>query len=162
MNTKTLKPLIVSPGEARVYDQLAGEKITILLSAQDTGGSLAIFIDEVPPAAGPPLHIHRSEDETFYILEGELEMQVNDERFTASAGASVFLPKGIPHTFSNSGTQTARALVMLTPGGLEGFFAEVEPLVTQAEPDMAAIMAVGSKYDIEIVGPPLAVTKAHA
>ena len=153
MSAGMLKPLIVGPGEARIYDHLAGEKITILLSAQDTDGSFAMFIDEVPPAAGPPLHIHHNEDETFYILAGELDMQVKEDKFTAPAGASVFLPRGIPHTFSNSGSQTARALVVLSPAGLEGFFAEVEPLVTQAEPDMMAILAVADKYGIEVVPP---------
>jgi mannose-6-phosphate isomerase-like protein (cupin superfamily) len=153
MSAGTLKPLTVGPGEGRVYDHLAGEKMTILLSAQDTDGAFAMFIDEVPPAAGPPLHIHHNEDETFYVLEGELAMQVNDEKFTAPVGTAVFLPKGIPHTFHNFGTQTARALVTVTPGGLEGFFTEVEPLTTQSEPDMAAILAMAGQYGIEAILP---------
>lgn len=149
----TLKPRTVAPGKGRVYDHLAGEKMTILLSAQDTGGAFGLFIDEVPPGAGPPLHIHHNEDETFYILEGELGMQVNGQKFTASPGTAVFLPKGMPHTFHNAGMQTARALVTVTPGGLEGFFPEVEPLVTQAEPDMAAILALAANYGIEALPP---------
>jgi quercetin dioxygenase-like cupin family protein len=153
MSTTTLKPLTVGPGEGRVYDHLAGEKMTILLSAQDTGGAFGLFIDEVPPGARPPLHIHHNEDETFYILEGELGMQVNGQKFTASPGTAVFLPKGMPHTFHNAGTQTARALVTVTPGGLEGFFPEVEPLVTQAEPDMAAILVLAANYGIEALPP---------
>jgi quercetin dioxygenase-like cupin family protein len=150
-----LKPLTINPGEASVYDSLKGEKLTILLSGQDTGGSFAMFVDEVPPGGGPPLHIHHNEDETFYILEGALDMQVNQDRFTASAGTSVFLPRGLPHTFGNSGTQFARALTLVTPAGLEPFFAEVEPLLTQGEVNMAAVVAVASKYGIEVVGPPL-------
>jgi quercetin dioxygenase-like cupin family protein len=162
MSTKTLPSRIVRPGEAIVYDQLQGEKIHFLLSGQDTAGALALFIDETPPGAGPPLHVHRNEDETFYVLEGELEIQVNEERFTAPAGSTAFLPRGIPHSFANLGTQTARSLVVLTPAGLEGFFAEVEPLVTQAEPDMAAVFPIAAKYGIEVAGPPLAATMEHA
>lgn len=153
MPAMTLKPRTVAPGKGRVYDHLAGEKMTILLSAQDTGGAFGLFIDEVPPGAGPPLHIHHNEDETFYILEGELGMQVNGQKFTASPGTAVFLPRGMPHTFHNAGMQTARALVTVTPGGLEGFFPEVEPLVTQAEPDMAAILALAANYGIEALPP---------
>ena len=160
MSTVTVKPLTVGPDEGRIYDHLGGEKMTVLLSAQDTGGNFALFIDEVPPGAGPPPHVHHNEDETFYILEGELDIQVNDNKFTAPVGTTVFLPKGIPHTFHNSGSQTVRALVVLSPGGLEGFFAEVEPLVTQAEPDMAAIVKMAAKYGIEALLPVLGNGKA--
>lgn len=151
-----LSPHLVLPGEAVVYDQMAGEKIHVLVSGQETGGAFALFIDEVPPNGGPPLHIHRHEDETFYILEGELVVQMNQERFTVPAGCAAFLPRGVPHTFTNLGTGTARALVALTPGGLERFFAEVEPLVTQPEPDMTAVLTIAAKYGIEAVGPSLA------
>ena len=89
-------------------------------------------------------------------------MQVNEERFTVPAGSAVFLPRGIPHTFANLGTQTARSLVVLTPAGLEGFFAQVEPLVTQAEPDMATVFPVAARYGIEVAGPPLAATMEDA
>ena len=156
MSTKMLKPLILRPGEASVYDSLKGEKMTMLLSGQDTGGALAMLIDEVPPGGGPPLHIHQNEDEIFYVLEGELDLQVNEDKFTVPAGTSVFLPGGIPHTFGNSGTQPVKSLTLITPAGLEGFFAEVEPLVIQDEPDMNAVVAVAGKYGIQVVGPPLA------
>lgn len=153
MSAVSVKSLNVGPNEGRVYDHLGGEKMTVLLSAQDTDGNFALFIDEVPPGGGPPLHIHHNEDETFYILEGELDIQVNNNKFTASVGTSVFLPKGIPHTFHNSGSQTVRALVVLSPGGLEGFFAEVEPLMVQAEPDMQSILTMAGKYGIEVIPP---------
>jgi quercetin dioxygenase-like cupin family protein len=155
MSIAKLNPLIVHPGKASVYDHIGGEKITILLSAKDTGGALAMFIDDIPPGGGPPRHIHHNEDETFYILEGELEMQVNEDMFTARPGTSVFLPRGIPHTFGNLGTQPVKTLTLLTPAGLEEFFAEIEPLVIQNEPDMTAVVAVASKYGIEVVGLPL-------
>ncbi|MCB0173335.1 MAG: cupin domain-containing protein [Anaerolineae bacterium] len=151
MSTELLTPLAIGPGEARVYDHIGGEKITILLSAQDTNGSFAMFIDEIPPAAGPPYHIHHNEDETFYILDGELDIQINEDKFTVRAGATAFLPKGIPHTFHNSSAQVTRALVVLSPAGLEGFFADVEPLVIQAELDMAAILTIAGQYGIEII-----------
>ncbi len=152
----TISPRLVLPGAASVYDQLQGEKIHLLLSAGDTGGAFALFIDEVPPNGGPPLHIHHREDETFYVLEGELVIQLGEEQFAAPAGSSTFLPKGVPHTFTNVTTETARALVVLTPGGMERFFAEVEPLVTQPEPDMTAVLAIAAKYGIDAVGAPLA------
>jgi quercetin dioxygenase-like cupin family protein len=156
MIDQILSPRLVAPGAAAIYDHIGGEKMHILLSGQQTGGTLALCIDEVPPNAGPPLHIHQHEDETFYILEGELIVQVNEEQLKVSAGCAAFLPRGVPHTFVNMGAATTRVLVMLTPGGLERFFAEVEPLVTQMEPDMTAVLGMAARYGIEAVGPPLA------
>lgn len=150
-----LSPRLVLPGAAAVYDQMAGEKIHVLLSAQETGGAFALFMEEVPPQAGPPLHIHHREDETFYVLEGELVVQLGEERIIVPAGCAAFLPRGVPHTFTNRGAEIARALVALTPGGLERFFAEVEPLVAGVEPEMPAVLAIAAKYGIKAVGPPL-------
>jgi mannose-6-phosphate isomerase-like protein (cupin superfamily) len=156
MNSDMLNPKVVQAGEARVYDHLGGEKLALLLSAEETGGAFSLLLDESPPGGGPPLHIHRREDEIFYILEGAYEVQVNDDRFTAAAGATVFMPKGVPHTFANFGAQPAKAIVILSPAGLEQFFAEVEPLATQTEPDMNAMLTLIGKYGVEPVGPPLA------
>ncbi len=150
------KPRVVTPEQARQYRHLAGEKITVLLAGSDTGGNFALLLDECPPGGGPPLHIHHNEDETFYILEGELEMRVGEKTFTASAGTSVFLPKGSAHTFRNSSDQPARSIALLTPAGLEGFFREVEDLLSKGEPDMASVLSVAGKYGLEAIGPPLA------
>ena len=151
-----LSPHLVRPGEAAVYDHLQGEKIHVLIFEQETGGNFALFVDELPPKAGPPLHTHQHEDETIFVLDGELVIQIDEERFVVPAGCAVFLPRGVPHTFTNPGPRTARALVALTPGRLERFFAEVEPLLIQAEPDMASVLAMAARYGIEAVGPPLA------
>lgn len=156
MMEQLLAPALVRPGEAAVYDQLQGEKIHLLLSGPETGGACTLLIDEVPAHAGPPLHSHDNEDETFYLLAGELVLQVNEEQFVLSAGQAAYLRRGVPHTFTNRGAETARALVVLTPGGLEGFFAEVEPFVPAGEPDMTAVLSVAAQYGIAAVGPPIA------
>lgn len=149
------RPRLVTPDAAVVYDHLQGEKINILLSGQETDGALTLFIDEVPPGGGPPLHMHQNEDETFFLLAGELLIQSAEKCFPLLTGSAAFLPRGVPHTFANVGSETARILVALTPGGLEAFFAAVEPLVTQAEPDMAAVLNIAAGYGISALGPPL-------
>lgn len=156
MFDQTLFATLKQPGTGPIYDQLLGERIHLLLTADETGGSISLLIDEVPPQAGPPLHIHRHEDELLYVLEGEFLVQRQGEIIRLTAGQAIFLPRGIPHTFINPGAKTARVLAALTPGGLEQFFAEVEPLATVEEPDMAAVLRVASRYGIEAVGPPLA------
>ena len=72
---------------------------------------------------GPPPHIHHREDETFYVVEGEVTVSVGDRTITATPGTMVFLPRGIPHTFAIESDQ-ARMLVIVTPAGLEGWFKE--------------------------------------
>ena len=91
MSTQTLTPRIVHPGQGRIINQMGGEQLILLLAGEQTGGTLAMFIDETPPGSGPPLHIHHNEDETCYVLEGEYEILVGDERITVSAGGSAFL-----------------------------------------------------------------------
>ena len=155
MSTTPLQPLIVTPDDVSVFGKPPSEQIRILLGKKDTGGAFSLAVGEVPPGAGQPLHTHQYEDETFCILEGELEMQVGDERRTANAGTVVFLPKEIPHTYSNCSHQTAKVMVIITPGGFEEFVLESEALTAQGEPDMEAILALSAKYGIEMVGPPL-------
>lgn len=159
MNQQQNGPRVVGMGDATVYDQMQGEKIHIVLSAEDTGGTMSLFVDVTPPGGGPPLHIHHNEDETFFVLEGELTVQVAGERCVMRAGDTAFLPRGVPHGFVNLGDQTVRSLVMTTPGGLERFFADVEPLAMRDEPDMPAILSVAARHGVEVVGPPLTVTE---
>ncbi|WP_292808200.1 cupin domain-containing protein, partial [Nostoc sp. JL23] len=58
--------------------------------------------------AGPPLHLHRREDESFYILEGTFAFQIGDRTVTATAGWFITAPKGVPHSYKNIGTTPAR------------------------------------------------------
>jgi quercetin dioxygenase-like cupin family protein len=78
----------------------------------------------VPPGGGNPPHIHRREEETFYIQQGTLTVQVGGETVTASAGDFVFLPRGVAHSFQNTGNVDAKVLLVVTPAGLEKFFEE--------------------------------------
>ncbi|HUX33424.1 MAG TPA: cupin domain-containing protein [Gemmatimonadaceae bacterium] len=98
-----------------------------------TGGpdTLSLMEHRAPEGHSPPLHIHRTEDELFHVLEGEFEFHVGDERRRLSAGACLLVPKGTPHTFrvTSSGPPTLEAVAHLTE--------------------------VASQFGIEIVGPPL-------
>ena len=86
------------PGEGKSY-WVVGDLYTILSSGEDTGGTYALIHALVPPGGGPPPHVHRREDEAFYILEGDLTFQAGGQTFAATAGAWVRLPKGSRHTF---------------------------------------------------------------
>src|SRR3954454_3448789 len=101
------------PGEGRSV-WVVGELYTIKASGEDTGGAFALIEALVPPGGGPPPHIHRREDEAFYVLEGELRSHVDGRAISAGPGAWVTLARGsLPH-FKNVGDQPARMLIVAT------------------------------------------------
>ena len=110
-----------------------GTVLTFIVTGKDTGGAFFLAEMSVPPGGGPPPHIHHREDESFHLLEGTLAVQVGGDTLTASPGDFVYLPRGIAHSFKNTGDVNAKALVLITPAGLENFFAEVfDPAVDRS------------------------------
>ena len=148
------------PVEGRWIAQ-SGDLNRFLAVKEDTGGSYSQWEAIVPPGGGPPLHVHSREDESFFVLEGELAFQVGDVRDTASAGTYVSLPVGIPHCFHNETLAVARVLITVVPGGLEGLFfesgVEVEPGTRTAPPpahdEKERIRAGAERYGIRLLHP---------
>jgi quercetin dioxygenase-like cupin family protein len=99
-----------------------GDEVTFLITGAETDG--AVFVSEisVPPAGGPPPHIHHREDESFYVREGTLAIRVGDQTVNASPGDYVHVPRGTVHCFKNTGNTNAKMLVTFTPAGMEKFF----------------------------------------
>ena len=150
----------VPPGEGRSI-WIVGDTYTFKAVSEDTGGAYMLFEASVPSQSGPPPHIHHWEDETYYILEGELEILDNDHTFTATAGSFVHIPKGTLHRFKNVREATARMLVFFTPAGFENFFFEVglpakeggtaPPLGPQ---EIECTLAAAPKHGMEVLLPP--------
>lgn len=90
-------------------------------TSTDTAGQYALAEVVVRPGDEPPPHVHAREDEAFHVLSGEIAFTRGIERIGAGPGSHVFLPRGIPHTFSVESDE-ARVLVLCTPGGLEEAF----------------------------------------
>jgi quercetin dioxygenase-like cupin family protein len=138
-----------------------GELMTFLITGKESGGALFMAEVSVAPGGGTPPHIHHREDESFHVLEGKLTIQVGGDTITASAGDFAFLPRGIAHSFKNTGDGYAKALVLTTPAGLEGFFEEVfEPATdrTAAPPSpskklIGRALAAGPRYGLELLPP---------
>jgi mannose-6-phosphate isomerase-like protein (cupin superfamily) len=154
-----VQAIVLGPGEGTAVLRPAGQATTIKASAEQTGGAFAI-LEAVEPtgAAGPPLHIHHDNQEVFYILDGTLTIRIGEETVTASAGSFVLVPRETRHTFKNPGTEPAKFLIFVSPGGYEGFFAEMAELFKNAggqPPEFPVIAATAAKYGQEFVGPPL-------
>ena len=86
--------------------------------------SMAV-IEEVPPLLDTPRHVHAREDELFIALEGEHLIELGDDEHRIGPGESVFAPRGVPHAQRRVVPGEGRILVVVTPGGLEGFFREL-------------------------------------
>src|SRR3954447_17054519 len=153
----------VPPGEGRPLWFLRN-RMSVKATAETTGGAFGLLESLIAPGFSPPLHVHHREDESFYVLEGEVTMQCGNQRFLATAGSFVFLPRNIPHSFVVEGDRPARMLTLLTPGGGEGFFVEAgrdpehDGLPPVIPPDIELLKRVGARFGAEVVGPPIAPT----
>jgi mannose-6-phosphate isomerase-like protein (cupin superfamily) len=154
------RPYALMPGEGEAI-WYVNNRATILATAAQTGGAFGLVHMDVAIGHGPPLHIHRAEDEAFWILEGQLTVRCGDDEFAAGPGTFVYTPRGVPHTFRLEGGVPARLLVLLTPGGGEGFCGDAgrpaacPGLPPPAPPDVATLNAVAAKYHQENNGPPM-------
>jgi quercetin dioxygenase-like cupin family protein len=126
-----------------------------LLSSDATGGAMSITDSVSPSGSGPPRHIHHGEDETFVILSGECEFWVAGETFRRREGETAFVPRGTEHTFRVVGDQLSRHLLILTPGGFEGFFVEMARGRYRIPDDMEQIVECAARYGLSFTGPPL-------
>jgi quercetin dioxygenase-like cupin family protein len=122
---------------------------TVLLRSEESDGQLAIV--ELGGGGRPPLHRHDF-DETFYLLEGELTFQLDDQVFTRRAGELAFAPRGVAHTYANLSGAPARALLVITPAGFERYFDQIAARINGTEPPPEAAKPIP---EVVTLGPPL-------
>jgi quercetin dioxygenase-like cupin family protein len=133
--------------------------------SQQVAGQMSVVEFAGPPGDMPPLHLHHTDDEAWYVLEGEMSFFVRgNEPTRIETGGIVFGPKGVPHTYRVEGEQDARWLAVCTPGDFERFVlaasrpAERPALPPHGDPpneqEVAAITALAAEHGIELLGPP--------
>lgn len=132
-----------------------GVQYKTILTTDATGGTMSITDTVSPPNSGPPRHVHQDADETFVLLTGETEFWLEGETFARGPGETAFVPRGKQHTFRVIGDLPSRHLIILTPGGFEGFFAEMAAAQLRIPDDMEIINLIASRYDLVFTGPPL-------
>jgi mannose-6-phosphate isomerase-like protein (cupin superfamily) len=101
-----------------------------------------------PPQLVAPLHLHRRDDEAWYVLEGRLAFRVGDEELEARAGEAVFAPRGVPHTFWNPSSEPARYLLVMT----QNTFRLVQAIHETTDRDPESMRALFERYDCELLG----------
>ena len=125
-------------------------------TTETTSGAFALIEHwEMPVGFASPYHTHHREDESFYVLEGEIVFVCAGKWLKAGPGAFVYGPREIPHGFKVVGRSPARMLILCTPSGFERFVLEQTTPITEppSPPDMGKLMMLAEKYGIDIHGP---------
>ncbi|SNZ15260.1 Cupin domain protein [Natronoarchaeum philippinense] len=159
--TTHMTPAVMSADEGEALWSV-GALMLLKADAEQTDGAFTLVDHTAPPGYETPYHVHRREDEVFYVLEGEIDCYHGEDAENvarAGPGDTVFLPRDIPHGFRVAGDDACRMLVQVTPAGVEELFREVgtpaERLETPppAELDAEALTEAAAEYDLEILGP---------
>ena len=154
---QALEPVAVRSGEGEARWWFAG-LAEIKATAADTGGQMTIVEVTEPPGAEAPLHVHHREDEGFWILDGDVTIEVGDTTIEAHEGDFAFGPRDIPHRYT-VGAAGCRMLFIMTPGGIENLIiATSEPASSRTlpppleeEPDWESLAVTAHAYGIEPV-----------
>ena len=153
--------IFLQPGEGASY-WLNRDLYTFKAVGEETGQAYALCeIIVAPQGGGAPPHRHSRENESFYIQEGSLEFQLDEETIVATVGTFLYSPKGQLHCFTNTSSVPAKLLVWVTPAGFENFIAEVGKLrdsqvgsaPSVSSTDLEKILSTAPKYGIEIIPP---------
>jgi quercetin dioxygenase-like cupin family protein len=126
---------------------LGGLDIIFKITSDQTGGAFAICEMSVEPGRLIPGHLHDTEDEFSYVIEGRIGVLIGDQEFTADAGSWVSKPRGIPHTFWNPGPDHARTVEIITPAGFEDCFREFSAIFSaDGPPDIERLTTTAANY----------------
>ena len=151
-------PIIRGAGEGDKRSFLGGGLHTWKLTTEDTGGAFFMFEDALARAKTTPLHRHPEADETVYVLEGDIVVNVDGQEARIGAGGMMFTPKGVPHAFLVV-SETARLLTVQTPGVGQAFYRDAsDPAIGDSSDafDITRIQASAHENPrgIELLGPP--------
>jgi quercetin dioxygenase-like cupin family protein len=139
--------------------------VTIRVSTSEGPDGISVLEHRMPYGSSPPLHLHRTEDELFHILEGEYRLKLQDQEQRVGPGTIVLLPKGLPHTYRVESAQGGRCLTVTVRGDFERFVRAISRPADRPElpkqaglpsaDAMQALKTTAAKHGIEFVGPPL-------
>jgi|RhiMetdeSRZDD1v2_1073273.scaffolds.fasta_scaffold02314_9 mannose-6-phosphate isomerase-like protein (cupin superfamily) len=140
------QPVAVLPGAGRTLQFLG---VTHKLTSEQTGGAFYVCEAVFGPESGSPLHVHHYEDEIIQVLDGAIDIRLDNEKLHAPAGGIVHLPKKIPHALQNPLNTPLRIIVHAIPGGLEHYFDEVDAALQEGSFSAEVHQAISKKYGLE-------------
>src|SRR5438105_5640234 len=116
--------VVVLPGQGSVWNVSPGRSLVLKLLGGATGGSIMLFEETVPAGTKSWFHLHHGSDEVAYVLNGEITFKIGDDVTVGGPGTCAFMPRGVPHAWKNSGSETGRVLFLYTPARAGGLFEE--------------------------------------
>jgi quercetin dioxygenase-like cupin family protein len=151
------EPFHVAPGEGPSVENPTGGRLTFKAMADATRGALTAIEATAAPGEGPPLHVHRDQDETIYVLNGRYLVRLGERHVDAPVGAFVFIPRGTPHAWQNVGGEVARFVATLSPADarFERFFIRYSQLPPDERGADAFARVARETHAMEVLGPPL-------
>lgn len=151
-------PATIRPAADGTRVAVMGDLYRYLATGDETGGAYAMIDATVPPGGGPPPHVHSREEESFFVLEGEITFRLDDQTIVAGPNTFLNMPIGSLHSFKNESGQPARMLITLAPAGLEKMFLEAGKVLTSpdeqpqppTEQEIKKLLEVAPKYGVQI------------
>jgi quercetin dioxygenase-like cupin family protein len=131
--------------------QVLGDLVCIKLPSSQSAHRMTVITVEVPPGGEVPPHIHAQEEECYYLLEGEMLVQVGGKEVAIKAGDFVHVPAGTIHGYRNLSDQPIRFLAWAVGGALDNFFLEMAEQIQVVPDDLAKVPAILQKYGIQVV-----------
>ena len=146
--------IVVQPGEGLKSSNTPGREFALKLLCGDTGDSLMVFEETVPPGTKSTLHLHHDSDELGYVLEGEITFLIGDEITVGGPGACAFMPRNVRHAWKSTGAETGRVLFLYAPAKAGGLIEEQHKIqrnfAAMTDADRAAMLR---RYGWELLGP---------
>jgi mannose-6-phosphate isomerase-like protein (cupin superfamily) len=151
---QAVRGFVVRPGEGRQIKIPGVPEISMVKAGRvDTGGTVSVHEEwHGPGDTGVPRHFHHHLDEMFYVLDGDIRFLVGDEEIVAGPGTFVYIPHGTVHAWRPIGSEPVRQLLIVIPGGFEGYLDEMQTLPPPQE-DHNAWHELNRRWDVEVVGP---------
>jgi quercetin dioxygenase-like cupin family protein len=153
--------IVRADGEGEHLRFWGGGILTMKATAEETDGAFMLFEDHMPQGKTTPLHAHEGEDETLYVLEGEIVVHVDGQNHRLGPRGIAVAPRGVPHAFLVT-SPTARVLCLQTPGSAEAFYRGAsEPVDADADADPSGSVdfdrvrqSAERTGGIQLLGPP--------
>ena len=137
---------------------IAGWRFDCKLSGRDTGGDYCVYDTVRSVKGGPPLHIHRNQDEWFYVRSGEFLFRVGGESFQLRPGDSLLGPRGVPHAFAALTESSALIVTFQPAGAIEELFAAAYAMSRSKKLTVDDWQMLANSRGVDIVGPPLEIS----
>ncbi|BAZ05003.1 cupin domain-containing protein [Calothrix sp. NIES-3974] len=134
--------------------QVLSDRVCIKLKSTHSPNSMAVVTVDVPPDGFVPPHTHTQEEESYYMLEGSMVMQLGSEEFTIEPGDFVHVPAGTIHGYRNNSDQPIRFLAWTIGGSIDEFFIEMSTKIREIPKDLPKMPEILEKYGVKMVIPP--------